>query len=229
MSWNAEREKPGCEMRIRDVHRGLWVALQCYSSGGCRDPKSYIYMYNDELLWSWCCCGDVCSHNQHCWEMTGLNQRYNCYDFVHHDGGSEHPRGTIIACSCIRNQCSVFRVWFNSYWRNRKKILLSFCRLRTKSGVCKSCSNVNPLRCGGLGLVRWKGKAARWALKGKSLLGNFDWMRCQKHSLAAKHSMKELKMNKLYNCNAFIRHNKACIIYRIAISYEIKFWCTAWV
>lgn len=53
------------------------------------------------------------------------------------------------------------------------------------------CSNVNPLCCRGLGLVRWKGKAARWALKGESLLWNFDWMKCQKHSLAARHSMKE--------------------------------------
>jgi len=50
-------------MRIKEVHRGLWVALQYYSSSGYKDPKScicvcvcvcvYIYLYlSDRVLWS---------------------------------------------------------------------------------------------------------------------------------------------------------------------------------
>ena len=163
-------------MRIREVHRGLWVA--------------FIYKYTHIYMMS--CCGDICSHSQHCWEMTVLNQRYNCYDFVAHDGGSEHPRGTIIACFCIRNQWTVSDPTVTEE-TGEKKILHSICGLWTKSGVCKSrclLKHESPA-LQGAGFSEVEGKSYKWALKGESLWWNFDWMRCQKHSLAAKHSMKE--------------------------------------
>lgn len=112
------RKKPSCEMKIGGGHEGLWVVLLCYSSIGCWDPKSYIYMYI----------------------------------YIH-----------------TNNLCLVCDPTVTGETRKKP---LSFCRLQTKPGVCKSC---HLLKCEFpvlwvLGLGMWKGKAARWARKGESLL-----------------------------------------------------------
>lgn len=183
MSQNEEWGDPSCEMKMMGILGGRRVALHCYASG-----YVHICTYCCELSWPCLCCANGCSHGCWCQEMAMLNQRYDCCDFVLCACGTECPRGAIIVFALETNDPCLGSepMLTEKKTKTGKRSSFIVVGFWTKSGVCQTRFLLKWEFPASLGLVKWKGKAARWGPKSKIYNEIFVWMKCQKRGLAVK-------------------------------------------